>query len=314
RDQVRLSSALREQWRRLKPPPRYPPDPRPRAAAPRPPAPEPEEPDLFADLRPNAAGVLPPRQARAAPDAPPSATPPVPPAPAPSALQKPAPPAATARQAADQPPDEAAALLRLTEEALQREDVRAAHASLGEYLALHREVPHRVPWRARLAQSRLDILEGNTVAALEAFEAMLKSGYDLREEQAPALVEGLLQGAPEALRDTLRVSLLLKVLAVFRQANQREAMDRLYPHLAAAQEKVGDDRKLVQLLKNHLEIKRVLGETSGQPELIDQIGNRLFKLGDTEQAKEYYAMSLKLRGEQQEALASAGGGPTKSAS
>jgi hypothetical protein len=77
-------------------------------------------------------------------------------------------------------------------------------------------------------------------------------------------------------------------------------MDHLYRLLIEAQERVGDERKLVQFLKNHLEIKKVMGETAGQLELIDQIGNRLFKLGQTAEAREYYELGLKLRAESQQ--------------
>jgi hypothetical protein len=78
-------------------------------------------------------------------------------------------------------------------------------------------------------------------------------------------------------------------------------MDAVYRLLVEAQERVGDERKLVQFLKNHLEIKKVMGEAAGQLELIDQIGNRLFKLGETAEAREYYELGLKIRADVQQA-------------
>ena len=40
-----------------------------------------------------------------------------------------------------------------------------------------------------------------------------------------------------------------------------------------------------------------MGDLPGQLELIDQIGNRCYKLGLTEEARQYYEMGLKLREE-----------------
>jgi hypothetical protein len=157
-----------------------------------------------------------------------------------------------------------------------------------------------VPWNARRAQVRLAIVEQDAPAALEAFEAMLKEGYEVKEEAVPALLDQLIAGARPEVADALRVSMLLRVLALFRQNKDRAAMDRLYRLLEEAQEKVGDERKLVQFLKNHLEIKKVMGEAAGQVDLIDQIGNRLFKLGETAAAREFYEMGLKLRAELQQ--------------
>ena len=93
------------------------------------------------------------------------------------------------------------------------------------------------------------------------------------------------------------MALLVKALSAFRQAGDREAMDRLYGRIEAAQEAAGDERKLIQYYKNHLAIKEVLGDAEGRLELIDKIGKRYFKLGDTAPAKEYYEMGVKLRAE-----------------
>ncbi len=91
------------------------------------------------------------------------------------------------------------------------------------------------------------------------------------------------------------VSMLLKLLAVYRQANDRPAMDRIYALIEDAQEQTGDEQKLIQYYKNHLEIRTVLDDVEGQLALIDRIGNRYFKLGDTEAARQFYEQGLKLR-------------------
>jgi len=243
---------------------------------------EPEEIDLFEDLRPNRAGTLPAKSA--------------------SPLPPPADDVADAiRGTPETAPsaDEAASLLKLAEDASRRGDVAAARAALEQHLSL---VPAgQASWPAHRLQARLSAAAAQPQLALDAFEGMLKAGFPLTEEGVQPLLDELLAGVQPDIADSLRVSLLLKVLAVFRQANQRPAMDQVYRWLIEAQERVGDERKLVQFLKNHLEIKKAMGETSGQLELIDQIGNRLFKLGQTAEAREYYELGLKLRADLQQA-------------
>ena len=243
---------------------------------------EADGPDLFADLRPTRAGTLPSR-----PTAP-----------------LPAPPDELGARLKDAPEgdpqaDDAAALLRLAEEAVRRGDLDAGRAALDQHVGL---LPaERVTWGARRLQVRVAALGNEPQPALDAFEAMLKAGFPLKPEGVPVLTDDLLDGVKAELADSLRVSLLLKTLAVFRQAGNRPAMDAVYRLVIEAQERVGDERKLVQFLKNHLEIKKVMGEVSGQLELIDQIGNRLFKLGETAEAREYYELGLKIRADAQQA-------------
>jgi len=234
-----------------------------------------EEVDLFEDLRPNRKGTL-PAPARREP------------------LQN------VIREVPEpeRPSDEATALLKMAEDTNRRGDLRAARAALDQHLAL---VPAtKATWAAHRLNLRLAAHEGRPQLALDAFDAMVKAGFALKDEAVPALLDGALEGVLPDLADSLRVSLLLKALALFRQQGDRPAMDHLYRLLIEAQERVGDERKLVQFLKNHLEIKKVMGETAGQLELIDQIGNRLFKLGQTAEAREYYELGLKLRAESQQ--------------
>jgi tetratricopeptide (TPR) repeat protein len=243
---------------------------------------EPEEVDLFADLRPTKAGTLPAR-------------PPLPPAAdAVADAFEAAPPEAA-------PAEEAASLLKLAQETFQRGDRAAARAALDQHLSVvEAGAAHWSAWQLR---ARVCALDQEPQAALDAFEAMLKAGYALQESGVPVLIDAMLDGVAPDSADGLRVSLLLKVLAAFRQGGNRPAMDQVYRLLTEAQERVGDERKLVQFLKNHLEIKKVMGEAAGQLELIDQIGNRLFKLGETAEAREYYELGLKLRAEAQQAEA-----------
>ncbi|MFI5400154.1 MAG: hypothetical protein ACHQZQ_03770 [SAR324 cluster bacterium] len=233
--------------------------------------------DLFADLRPT------PLPVRSTPILPPDE------------------PGARLRDLPAEAPagDEAAPLLRMAEEAMRRGDVSGARAALDQHLDL---MPaDRASWGARRLEVRVAALSHDPQRALDAFEAMLAAGFPLKAEGVAALMADLLDGTRADLADSLRVSLLLKTLAAFRQAGDRPAMDAVYRLLIEAQERVGDERKLVQFLKNHLEIKKVMGEAAGQVDLIDQIGNRLFKLGETAEAREYYEMGLKIRADLQQA-------------
>ena len=200
-------------------------------------------------------------------------------------------------------------LLRLAEEALEKGDRAGASAGLGQVLRIHADAGERVPWRVRLAQARLAVLEGNHGQAIEDFEELLKWHPRLEETEYVAQIDQLastVSGAPGA---QLRVSMLLKLLAVFRQANDRTAMDRIYELIEKAQEQSGDEQKLIQYYKNHLEIKTVLDDVEGQLNLIDQIGNRYFKLGDTDAARKFYEQGLKLR-EAQQATSEEAGSPS----
>jgi len=241
---------------------------------------EPDEVDLFEDLRPNRTGALPARRAAQAP---------------PDVLGDAMAVAANAGPSAD----EANALLRLAQDAGRRSEPGAARAALDQHLSLL-PAGQATPLAYRL-QARFAALDGQPQLALDAFEAMLKAGFALKDDNVQPLLDELLEGAPADVADSLRVSLLLKVLGVFRQATDRPAMDHTYRLLIAAQERVGDERKLVQFLKNHLEIRKVMGEVSGQLEIIDEIGNRLFKLGQTAEAREFYELGLKLRAELKQA-------------
>lgn len=236
-----------------------------------------EEVDLFEDLRPNRKGTL-PAKARSR-------------GPARDVIRE--------IPERERPSDEAVALLKMAEDANRRGDLRASRAALDQHLVL---VPaDKVTSAAHRLNLRLAAHEGRPQLALDSFDAMVKAGFALKEDAVPALLDEALEGVLPDLSDSLRVSLLLKALAIFRQGGDRPAMDLMYRLLIEAQERVGDERKLVQFLKNHLEIKKVMGESAGQLELIDQIGNRLFKLGQTAEAREYYELGLKLRAETKQA-------------
>jgi tetratricopeptide (TPR) repeat protein len=235
--------------------------------------------DLFDDLRPNRQGTLPAKDA-----------PPVPPPPDVVGDAMRTEPEATAS-------GESASLLKLAEDAFRRGESDAARAALDQHLAL--VGAERATSQAHRLHVRISVLMGQPQIALDAFDAMLKAGYALKEDGVTGLVDEMLDGVSPDLGDSLRVSLLLKVLGVFRQAGNRPEMDQVYRVLIQAQERVGDETKLVQFLKNHLDIMKSMGEVSGQLEVIDEIGNRLFKLGQTAEAREYYELGLKLRAEAQ---------------
>ncbi len=192
--------------------------------------------------------------------------------------------------------EEAAALLHLAEEAGRRGVWERLRASLKNYLDHLADAPELVDWRARRLQVRLAVNDRATGPALQAFEEMLTAGYQPDVDVTPGLLEEMLDGGERKLADTLRVSMLVRILAAFRQRRDQPAMDRAYSWIEAAQERVGDEKRLLQYLKNHLEIRKAMDNVPGQLELIDQIGNRCFKLGLTDEARTYYEMGLKLRG------------------
>jgi hypothetical protein len=204
--------------------------------------------------------------------------------------------------------EEGAMLLKMAEDALAQQDRAGAQAGLEQAVALYEALPGGVPWRARMVQARLAALDRDFPVVVEAYEQFLKHHPELEEADYLAPIEQLASPLAGEEAAALRVSLLLKVLAVLRQANDRRGMDRVYDLIEAAQEEAGDEQKLIQYYKNHLEIKKVLEDVDGQLGLIDRIGNRYYKLGDTQAAREFYEQGLKLRGDQEAAAEAAKAG------
>jgi tetratricopeptide (TPR) repeat protein len=237
--------------------------------------------DIFDDLRTDPAAIVAGKPASAAaPPAPPREEP----------LDVPAEDPAVASTVDDGP-----ALLHMAEDALARGDLSGARAGLNNYFAAMAGHEAAIPWQAHQARLRLSIADGKPEAVLEHFEQMLKQGFTPEQARMAETIDAWLSPLADASAALLRVSLLVRTLTYFRQAGDREAMDRTYRQIATAQEATGDERKLVQFLKNHLEIKKVMSDQEGQLDLIDQIGNRLYRLGETEEAKAFYEQGLTLR-------------------
>ena len=171
---------------------------------------------------------------------------------------------------------------------------------LKSYLDGRQSQPETIPREAWLMNARVEAIAGNPAGAAQAFGALLEkiaaTGEVLTEAGLPKLLDEIQPEKKGAAGAAVRVALLQKALAVFRQDGDRPAMDRLYTRIESIQEEAGDEGKLVQFFKNHLEIRRAMGDVKGQLDLIDQLGARLFKLGDTDGAKKYYEMGLQLRG------------------
>ncbi|MEE8395775.1 MAG: hypothetical protein V3S29_06940 [bacterium] len=207
------------------------------------------------------------------------------------------------RQPAADSADQTNLLLTMAEGALEKGDRAGAEAGLQQVLAQLGDGP--APPRVTLARARLAVLDGDLGSAVAGFERILEArdGREFGDSDFIAQIDQLAAPLPAPESDRLRVSLLLKLLAAQRQAKDRPAMDHLYGLIQQAQEKTGDEEKLLQYYKNHLEIKKVLGDVEGQLELIDRIGNRYYKRGDTEAAQAFYEQGLKLRAEKATAQA-----------
>ena len=280
---VRLSSAAKRKGRTAK-------------AKPASQEPEPEE-DLFADLRPK---PLPAEETQ--PDS--KAKAPARRKAAQRGASTPSPEedpigAAIHEETPPQPAsDQGGLLLKLAEEALDRGDRAGAQAGIEEVLGLGAEASLDAPWHIKLLQAKMALLDRDFPLAQAGFEAVLHLNPALREADYPPLIDRLIKPLTGAEAEGQRAALLMKVVAHYRQAGDRAAVDRLYGLIEAAQELAKDEAKLIQYLKNHLEIKKVLEDVDGQLELIDRIGNRYYKLGDTQSARQYYEQGLKLRAEQ----------------
>jgi hypothetical protein len=313
RDRVELSGAA-QRFKTRRPPappgaPRAPAGGAPKADA------ESDGADLFADLRPPPPPTAaPPPQAPQAPAEPPARTGSRRAAKAARRAAAPAlerPPAdevsaalaGTAERGAPGLADEALAVLNLAEESAARQDWDGLRAGLDNYVAHLAEAPGLIHWRARQLQVRLAVHDRDINRALQGFEDMLAAGYHPPVDDVPGLLERLLAGAERETAASLRVSMLVRILAGYRQTRDQRAMDRCYGWIEDAQEQVGDERRLLQYLRNHLEIRKVLGDVPGQLELIDQLGNRCFRLGLTDEAKAYYEMGLRLRADTEQAPA-----------
>jgi hypothetical protein len=140
-------------------------------------------------------------------------------------------------------------------------------------------------------------MEGRPDDVSTAYQSMLERGYQPAEASVEAEIDALLEGLDRGRLPGIKAALLSRALAPFRQAGERAALDRLYLRIEAAAEAAGDERRLIQYYKNHLAIREALGDRAGRLDLIDKIGNRYYRLGDTAASREYYEMGLKLRAE-----------------
>ena len=200
----------------------------------------------------------------------------------------------SAPQTPKPPADDGATMLRLAEEGLRTGDLKAAQAALEQHLGVLAEAGTVPGWQAFRLGARLALLHGDEGAGLEQFDKLLQFGWPLEVERAAPLADFLLEGVAGDTA-TLRVSMFLKIMAKLRESGLRQAMDGLYSLVREAQEEAGNETRLLQFLKNHLQIRRVLNDLPGQLELIDLIGQRCYKLGLTEEAREYYEMGLQLK-------------------
>ncbi|MCH8841671.1 MAG: hypothetical protein IID61_01730 [SAR324 cluster bacterium] len=255
-----------------------------------------EDRDLFADLRPGMAGA----DAAETPSAQ---------NPEPRGHQAPAKSAAppldevqAALEHARSPENlrqEGAALLKLAQDAHDAGERKGLEAALEQFGALLEDAPELMDWRAAWLRARLAVMQDRLEDVPIAFEEMLRRKGEPPESDVPEVLHEMLAGVPREAEPATRVALLHKILSAYRQSGKREAMDRIYSLIEEVQESTGDERKLIRLYKNHLTIREALGNREGQLELIDKIGKRYFKLGDTAPAKEYYEMGLKLRAQLQ---------------
>ena len=226
--------------------------------------------DLFEDLRPKLEDAAPekPASAPVTPDRPPPAA-----------------------------KGEELSVLRSAKEALARGEPQKAREALAQHRAMLERHPELSHWKAWQEAAKLSVELGDHAEAGKAFHAMLSAGYPLQQAEVGALMDTLLGQAKSVPAARLKVTLLQTVLAMFRQSGDRNAMDAVYTLMEEAQEGADDDKKLIQFYKNHLEIRKALGKKDGQLELMDKIGNRFFKMGDTEGAREYYELALRLQQE-----------------
>lgn len=193
--------------------------------------------------------------------------------------------------------EDAEALLKLAEDALANKDAKGAKAGVDNYFQHLVDAPELISWRAHQVMTRLTVLGKAYPKALEHFEDMLKANCPLEGGKIASLLQNLIQKDRSAGVNELRVSMLVRILAKLRQTKNPAAMDEAYQLIIKAQERGGDDEKLIQYLKNHLELRKAMRDVPGQLEVIDQLGKHTYKLGMTEEAKLYYEMGLKLRGE-----------------
>ncbi|MDH4247002.1 MAG: hypothetical protein OEW39_04220 [Deltaproteobacteria bacterium] len=193
--------------------------------------------------------------------------------------------------------EEARTLLRMARERMEKGDLAGAKAALENYLSHLAAAPNQVSMEAHQMRIRLLVWERHYSKALEYFEGLLKADWMPDKGRLGRQVEALLTESNGEGVDHLRVSLLVRILALFRQQRDREGMNETYALIESAQERVGDEQKLIQYLKNHLELRRAMGDVPGQLDLIDRLGNRCYKLGLRDEAKGYYEMGLRLRTE-----------------
>lgn len=190
---------------------------------------------------------------------------------------------------------EAGTLLNMAQTAFQARNYTEAKAGFDNYLTVMDELKTQPKWEDLYLYGRICLKLNLIEEALKRFEAVTTDHLDNRHDDYGTILEEIAQDLETRDRQEEAVPFLQKLLNYYRQKLDRPSMDRVYERLEAALEKSHDDEKLIRTYKNHLEIKRMLKDSTGESLLLDAIGNKLYKMGQKELSRQYYEESVRLK-------------------
>lgn len=190
---------------------------------------------------------------------------------------------------------EAMSLLHMGQIAYQSGRFLEAKALIENHFSILTQKKQPISWRTQYLYAKICLKEGLVDQSIQYFSKLLKNGQAAEEEDYGRILEEVLVHLQQAQQVDALLPFAFALLNVYREQLNRPQMDTLYFQIEKALESVGDEKRLVQTYKNHIEIKRALKDPYGESQLLDWLGNRYYKMGEKELSRQYYEENLKLK-------------------
>lgn len=189
-------------------------------------------------------------------------------------------------------------LLNSAKKAFAEERWEEARVNLENYRTVMKRLQLEPTREALELQTQVNLREGNTEQASEAFEEYRAQTSASGSEESIRLMEELSRSLERKKAYSEALPILQELLGLYR-----EQEDWLQVHSICERQEVifeagGDEAQLLEVLKIHREAKRALKDRFGESQLLDRIGTLYHQRGDLEASRRYYEENLKLRTEQ----------------
>ncbi len=147
-------------------------------------------------------------------------------------------------------------------------------------------------------------LKGDCEYALKQFERSSKTWQDIFIKHIKKdhpdflpLLEEFIQKYVVVEEQKHAVHFLFTALNEYRQNHEHPKMDLAYHEIENAYRQTEDWPRLIQTYQNHLTIKKVLKDYTGQLDILDHLGKLLYDQGDAENSRKCYEQRLTIENE-----------------